>query len=147
MRSPGGPTGAATIVVALDLRPHPEGGWYRETWRDEPADGGRGSGSAIYYLLPGGASSAWHRVDATEVWHHYTGAPLELEVSLDGRLVTIHRLGAELGAGEWPQAAVPAGAWQRARSLGDWTLVGCTVSPAFRFSGFELAAPDWEPSG
>ena len=129
------------LIDRLGLSPHPEGGWYRETWRDEPADGGRGVGSAIYFLLGEGERSHWHRVDAAEVWHHYAGDPLELHVHPDPPVV----LGTDLAAGQVPQAFVPAGAWQAARSLGDYTLVGCTVSPAFRFDGFELAPPGWSP--
>ena len=138
--------GAEEIARRLDLRPHPEGGLYRETYRDRPGDGGRGALTAIYYLLREGELSAWHRVtDAVEVWHHYAGAPLELLVSEDGREVRALRLGDDLAAGELPQATVPAGAWQSARSLGAWTLAGCTVAPAFEFAGFELAPAGWRP--
>lgn len=133
------------LILALDLRPHPEGGHYAETWRDEPADGARGAGSAILFLLGHGEVSRWHRVDATEIWHHYAGAPLELSVALSGAGLRRYRLGAEVLAGDRPQVVVPADAWQTARSLGAWTLVGCTVSPAFRFEGFELARDGWEP--
>ncbi len=131
---------ADEIVRALDLAPHPEGGWYRETWRDSPAHGGRGHGTAIYFLLPGDVENRWHRVDAVEIWHHLAGAPLDLEIGRDTPTAdtTIH-LGTDLHAGERPQGIVPAHHWQRARSLGDWTLVSCTVSPAFEFSGFEMA--------
>lgn len=131
---------AAEIVHLLDLAPHPEGGFYRETFRDPVAADGRAVSTAIYYLLPAGQTSAWHRVDAAEVWHFYAGAPLELSLAdASGRIV--HRLGADLASGERPQLVAPAGAWQRARSLGAWTLVGCTVAPGFEFAGFELAAP------
>ncbi len=137
---------ADEIVRLLGLAPHPEGGRYRETFRDAPAGGGRGCLTAIYYLLREGEVSAWHRVtDAVELWHHYAGAPLELSVSADGRELVTWRLGDDLAAGERPQAAVPAGAWQTARSLGPWTLAGCTVAPAFAFSGFEMAPPGWRP--
>ncbi|MCZ6885090.1 MAG: cupin domain-containing protein [Alphaproteobacteria bacterium] len=128
---------ADRIIAALALEPHPEGGHYRETWRDQTTDG-RGSGSAIYYLLKQGEKSAWHRIDAAEIWHYYGGAALELylrEGDEDSRFV----LGRDIDAGERPQIIVPAGAWQTAKSLGPWTLVGCTVSPAFEFAGFELA--------
>ncbi|MBL9104421.1 MAG: cupin domain-containing protein [Myxococcales bacterium] len=136
---------AAEIVALLDMRRHPEGGWYVETLRDAP-DGGRGHSTAIYFLLEAGDRSDWHRVrDAVEVWHFYAGAPLELTVASDGRS-SVHRLGVDLAAGERPQAAVPADAWQTARSLGDWTLVGCTVAPGFDFSVFELAPPGWSPA-
>jgi len=134
------------LIDRLGLSPHPEGGWYRETWRDDPADGGRGVGSAIYFLLGAGERSHWHRVDAAEVWHHYAGHPLELAIC-DGDHHQVVRLGDDLAAGEEPQALVPARAWQAARSTGAWTLVGATVSPAFEFDGFELAAPDWAPEG
>lgn len=133
-------------IAALGLVPHPEGGWYVETWRDEPAGGGRGAGSAIYFLLRAGERSHWHRVDAAETWHHYAGGPLDLLVAEDpaGPVRTL-RLGTDLAGGERPQATVPAGAWQAARPSDGSVLVGCTVSPAFGFDGFELAPPDWAP--
>ena len=134
------------LIDRLGLSPHPEGGWYRQTWRDEPADGGRGVGTAIYFLLAAGERSHWHRVDAAEVWHHYAGDPLELAIA-DGDHHEIVRLGDDLIAGEEPQALVPARAWQAARSTGAWTLVGATMSPAFEFEGFELAPGDWTPEG
>jgi hypothetical protein len=139
-----GPT-AAEIVRLLDLAPHPEGGHYRETFRDAPGPDGRARSTAIYFLLAAGERSHWHRVDAVETWHWHAGAPLDLAVSTDGRAVARHRLGGDLRSGERPQAVVPAGAWQSARSLGAWTLVGCTVAPGFEFAGFVLAAPGWEP--
>ncbi len=135
---------ADEIVALLGLAPHPEGGHFRETFRDA-ADGGRGASTAIYYLLRAGERSHWHRVDAAECWHWYAGAPLLLSVSADGQIVQEHRLGTRLTADERPQAVVPKGAWQAARSLGDWTLVGCTVAPAFAFAGFEMAPPGWAP--
>jgi len=138
-------TEAADIVRLLELQPHPEGGWFRETWRHRPAEGGRGAGTAIYYLLGDGAVSHWHRVDAAEIWHFYAGAPLALTLSQDGKAQEVLRLGPDLAAGERPQLLVPEGAWQTARSLGAWTLVGCTVSPAFDFAGFELAPEGWAP--
>ncbi len=138
---------AAEIIARLDLKPHPEGGHFRETFRD-PANGrdGRAASTAIYFLLARGERSHWHRIDATEVWHYYAGSPLALSIAHEGATDTI-RLGADLAAGERPQAVVPAHAWQAAESLGDWTLVGCTVAPGFDFSTFELAEPDWSPSG
>jgi predicted cupin superfamily sugar epimerase len=137
---------AAEVIAALGLEPHPEGGHFRETFRDAaPAPGGRGASTAIYYLLQAGERSHWHRVDAAETWHFYAGAPLELEISGDGRSRDSRRLGPDLAAGERPQAVVPKGAWQAARSLGAWTLVGCTVAPAFEFAGFDLAPPGWAP--
>lgn len=134
-------TEAAALIAALGLERHPEGGWFRETWRDPDVDGERGSGTAIYFLLGEGERSHWHRVDAVEIWHHYAGAPLELSVGGATPVV----LGPDVAGGEVPQAIVPAGAWQSARSLGAFTLVGCTVSPAFRFEGFELAPDGWSP--
>ncbi len=136
---------AAQIISTLGLAPHPEGGHYAETWRAPAQPGKRSAGTAIYYLLQAGEVSDWHRVDAAEVWHWYAGAALELSLSPDGRRMTRHRLGPDIAAGARPQVAIPAGVWQSARSLGDWTLVGCTVSPGFEFSGFELAAPGWQP--
>lgn len=136
----------AAIVAALGMKPHPEGGWYVETFRDAPA-GGRGHSTAIYFLLERGQVSAWHRVkDAAEVWHFHAGAPLALSISEDGGPVARHTLGPDLAAGERPQAVVPANWWQTATSLGDWTLVGCTVAPGFDFASFEMAAPGWEPA-
>ena len=136
---------AADIIRALGLKPHPEGGHYVETFRDAEA-GGRGHSTAIYYLLEAGDCSAWHRVDAAEVWHHYAGAPLALTISPNGHDATAHRLGPDVLAGERPQVVVPAGHWQTAESLGSWTLVGCTVAPGFAFEGFEMAPPDWRPT-
>lgn len=140
------PLDAAAVIATLGLQPHPEGGWYAETWRDAPADGSRGAGTAIYFLLEAGQVSHWHRVDAVEIWHHHAGGSLDLQVAPDdtGPVETI-RLGPDLAAGERPQGIVPAGAWQAARPVDGAVLVGCTVSPAFRFEGFELAPPGWEP--
>jgi uncharacterized protein len=138
---------AADIIRFLELRPHPEGGHYRETLRDTSwvADK-RALSTAIYYLLARGERSRWHRIDATEVWHWYAGDPLELDVATNST-AAMERvvLGADLASGERPQAIVPAHAWQAAQSLGDWTLVGCTVAPGFEFSGFEMAPTDWSP--
>ncbi|MGD9537553.1 MAG: cupin domain-containing protein [Alphaproteobacteria bacterium] len=136
---------AKAVIERLGLEPHPEGGHYLETWRDPGSGEARGHGTAIYYLLAAGEESAWHRVDAVEIWHFYAGAPLELEISIEGGLRERLVLGPNLTAGEHPQIIVPKLAWQRARSLGAWTLVGCTVSPAFRFEGFELAPKGFEP--
>jgi predicted cupin superfamily sugar epimerase len=133
------------IIAALGLQPHPEGGYYAETWRDHAPEGERGSGTAIYYLLRAGEMSAWHRVDATEIWHWYAGSPLKLRLSDDGAELREIVLGPDIAAGERPQAIVPPHGWQSARSTGGWTLVGCTVSPAFDFAGFEMAPPGWEP--
>jgi predicted cupin superfamily sugar epimerase len=137
---------AAEVVEALGMRPHPEGGWYVETWRaPEPPCGGRPAGSAILYLLEAGQRSHWHVVDAAEVWQWSAGDPLELSLWTDGGAVVRHRLGGAIEAGERPQVVVPAGAWQAARPLGPWTLVGCIVTPAFEFDGFRLAPDGWEP--
>lgn len=135
---------ADEIIACLGLQPHPEGGHYRETFRagDQP----RGASTAIYFLLKADERSHWHRVDADEVWHHYAGASLELSLSDDGHEVRHLRLGNDFNVGESPQAVVPRHVWQAARSLGQWTLVGCTVAPAFDFKGFELAPPGWKPS-
>jgi len=136
---------AADIIRELKLEPHPEGGHFRETFRDEPGAGGRSKGTAIYYLLAVGEYSHWHKVDAAEIWHWYAGAPLALTISENGHDASAVHLGPELLAGQRPQAVVPAGAWQTAESLGEWTLVGCTVAPGFDFAGFEMAPPDWFP--
>jgi predicted cupin superfamily sugar epimerase len=138
---------AAAVVAALGMVAHPEGGWYRETWRAPAVGGLRPAGSAILYLLAAGERSHWHRVDAAEVWQYSAGDPLELRVWVEGDAdVTEYRLGGEVTEGAVVQAVVPAGAWQAARPLGAWTLVGCIVTPAFEFAGFELAPPGWEPS-
>lgn len=139
-------TTAASIIRILGLEQHPEGGWYRETWRAHPADGERSSGTSIYYLLDAGETSHWHRVDAAEIWHWYAGGPLSLTISPNGHDAEAFILGPELSIGQRPQRIVPAGHWQTSTSLGEWTLVGCTVSPGFEFSGFELAPPDWRPT-
>ncbi len=136
---------AADVIRLLDLKPHPEGGHYRETFRDpRTVEGGRAASTAIYFLLARGERSHWHRVDAVETWHWHAGAPLRLSIADRVRHETL-TLGPDLAAGERPQGIVPAHAWQSAESLGDWTLVGCTVAPGFEFSGFELAPPGWEP--
>jgi len=137
---------AAEVVRLLDLAPHPEGGFYRETFRDEAAGAtGRAASTAIYYLLAAGDVSEWHRVDAAEAWHFYAGAPLVLTVSPNGHDAEARHLGPALAVGQRPQIVVPAGWWQSATSLGAWTLVGCTVAPGFDFAGFELAPPNWRP--
>ena len=137
---------ADEVIRALGLAPHPEGGFYRETFRDARADSsGRAVSTAIYYLLPSGRISAWHRVDAVEVWHFYAGAPLAITLSEDGRDAATRRLGPDILNGEEPQLVVPGGCWQTATSLGPWTLVGCTVAPGFVFEHFEMAPPGWRP--
>ena len=136
---------ASEIIRLLNLSPHPEGGWYRETFRDTRLVGGRAASTAIHFLLAAGETSHWHRVDAVEIWHWHCGAPLALGVSVNGEDIECHRLGARLDAGERPQIVVAAHAWQSATSLGEWTLVSCTVAPGFTFEGFELAPPGWRP--
>jgi predicted cupin superfamily sugar epimerase len=135
-------TPAAAVIQALGLQPHPEGGHYRETWRDMPVDGGRGAGTAILFLLRAGERSHWHRVDAAELWLWQAGAPLLLHVGATEQAV----LGPRLEAGEALQRVIPKDCWQAANSLGDWTLCSCVVTPAFAFAGFELAPPDWQPT-
>ena len=135
---------AQDVIALLDLKPHPEGGHYCETFRDpRTIEGGRAASTAIYFLLKRGERSHWHRVDAVETWHWYAGATLLLRIDDASNAI---RLGPNLAEGERPQAAVPAEAWQAAESLGDWTLCGCTVAPGFEFRGFELAPPGWEPA-
>ena len=140
------PLTAADVIRILDLKPHPEGGHFRQTFRDsKTVDGARAASTAIYFLLARGERSLWHRVDAAEAWHWHAGAPLELEIaSASGHRERV-TLGSDLAARQRPQAVVPADAWQAAQSLGDWTLVGCTVAPGFEFAKFELAPKDWEP--
>ena len=136
---------ADQIIQTLNLAPHPEGGWYRETWVGEPPDGERPSGTCIYFLLKAGERSHWHRVDAAEIWHFYAGAPLVLRIAAaEAGPAKAHRLGPDLAEGDRPQIIVPPHHWQAAETTGDWTLVGCTVSPGFRFEGFELAEPDFD---
>ena len=138
---------AAEIVACLDLRPHPEGGHYRETFRDKRLDAeGRAASTLIYFLLARGERSHWHRVDAAEAWHFYAGSALRLRIAADGSQPETVMLGSDLAAGERPQAVVPADAWQSAEPTGDWTLVGCTVAPGFEFAAFELAPKDWTPA-
>ena len=137
---------ARDVIARLGLKPHPEGGHYRETFRDpQTIDGSRAASTAIYFLLARGERSHWHRVDAAEIWHYHAGDPLTLRIADDNGQRAI-RLGADLTAGEQPQAVVPAHAWQAAESTGDWTLVGCTVAPGFDFAKFELAPPGWKPT-
>jgi len=137
---------AADIIARLDLRPHPEGGHFRETFRDASVDtSGRSRSTAIYFLLARGERSHWHRVDAVETWHYYAGDALTLQIADEGGQRSI-KLGADFAAGEVPQGIVPAHAWQAAESRGNWTLVGCTVAPGFEFSKFELAPKGWKPS-
>ena len=136
---------ADEIIARLELRPHPEGGHYRETFRDQTTDAnGRSRSTSIYYLLARGERSHWHRVDAAEGWHWYAGDALTLTIVEHGKKSTV-TLGSDFSAGQRPQTVVPARAWQAAEGLGDWTLVGCTVAPGFEWAGFELAPKDWTP--
>ncbi len=137
---------AADIIRLLDLKPHPEGGHFRETFRDNRSIDARAASTAIYFLLARGERSHWHRVDAVEIWHFHAGAALTLEIAAhDQGPIERVALGPNLATGERPQVVVPAHAWQAATSTGDWTLVGCTVAPGFEFSGFELAPKGWSP--
>jgi len=136
---------ADQIIAALGLAPHPEGGYYRETFRDAEPKGERAHSTAIYFLLKAGQVSRWHRVDAVEIWHWHAGAPLALAIAPPEGPAEMLRLGPAVLDGERPQGVVPKGSWQQARSLGAWTLVGCTVSPGFEFAGFEMAADDFCP--
>lgn len=136
---------AAEVIAHLELAPHPEGGHFRETFRDSRCDaGGRAASTAIYFLLARGERSHWHRIDAVETWHFYAGDPLILRIAEGSGERTIV-LGPNLAADEAPQAIVPAGAWQAAETTGDWSLAGCTVAPGFEFAQFELAPPGWSP--
>lgn len=137
------------VVRLLDLATHPEGGFYRETFRDAatlPGSPARALSTCIYFLLPGGLVSRWHTVDAVETWHWYAGAPLMLSIAPpEGGAIRQQRLGNDLRSGAHPQAIVPSGHWQQAESLGEWTLVGCTVTPGFEFSSFTMAPESWSP--
>lgn len=138
-------TTADQLIERLKLQPHPEGGYYRQTWIADSADGTRPAGTCIYFLLKSGEASHWHRVDAAEIWHYYAGAPLILSLSeTDEGPAKDHTLGPDVLNGEQPQLIVPPHHWQAAKTTGDYTLVGCTVSPAFQFEGFTLAAPDFD---
>jgi len=137
---------AADIIARLELKPHPEGGHYRETFRDARLDAsGRARSTAIYFLLARGERSHRHRIDASEIWHYYAGDALTLQIANDGCAPHLVKLGADLASGERPQAIVPASAWQCAETTGNWTLVGCTVAPGFEFATFELAPNGWAP--
>ena len=134
---------AASIIEQLDLKPHPEGGHFRQTFQD--SGDGRAYSTAIYYLLARDEASRWHRIDVAEVWHYYAGAPLELKTATDNGPAQTMILGPDIAAGQRPQAVVPARVWQAAVGLGDWTLLGCTVAPGFEFAHFEMAPDGWEP--
>ena len=142
-------TSAGAIIEELGLAPHPEGGWYRETWRAPAADGERASATAIHFLLEHGQSSHWHRVDAAEIWLWHAGDPLELTLAKDddGPIETV-LLGSDVIGGQAVQHVVPPHWWQAARPAqgkAGYALMSCIVSPGFEFSGFELAPADWSP--
>ena len=141
---------ADEIIAHLGMKPHPEGGHYVETFRapgPHHEESGRSSGTAIYFLLKAGERSHWHRVDAVETWHYYAGAPLVLEIAADeSGPIRRMKLGPDIAMGERPQGVVATGHWQAAESLGDWTLVGCTVAPGFEFANLEMAPRDWSPA-
>jgi hypothetical protein len=138
---------AEAVIARLGLVRHPEGGWFRETFRDASLTAGtRAASTAIYYLLEAGEVARWHRVDAAEVWHWYAGAPLRLRLAREGGTRETLLLGPDLASGAEPQRVVRPRLWQSAQALGDWTLAGCTVAPGFEFAGFELAPPGWEPA-
>jgi uncharacterized protein len=137
---------AADIVALLDLAPHPEGGYYRQTYADPLTINGRACSTCIYFLLPAGVTSRWHRVDAVETWHWYAGSPLDLRVAANDAHYASYLLGNDVIKGQRPQAVVPTGHWQQAVSQGAWTLVGCTVAPGFTFDGFEIAPADFAPN-
>lgn len=140
------PNSAQAIIAALGLAPHPEGGWYRETFRAAANDGGRSTVTAIHFLLEAGQTSHWHRVDANEIWCWHAGAPLALGIASGaGGPPRWQQLGADIDAGETPQAVVPAGDWQAARADTGWALVSCVVAPGFDFAGFTLASSGWQP--
>ncbi|MET0361815.1 MAG: cupin domain-containing protein [Sphingobium sp.] len=137
---------ASAIIERLDLAPHPEGGWYRETWRAAAVNGERASGTAIWFLLEGGQRSHWHRVDAAEIWLWHAGSPLRLmTASGDSAPATTVRLGGDVLAGDVPQHVIAPGDWQAAEADAGWVLVSCVVSPGFDFAGFTLAPEGWAP--
>ncbi|MEM7619707.1 MAG: cupin domain-containing protein [Pseudomonadota bacterium] len=138
---------ANDIIQRFQLIPHPEGGYFRETFRDDAYQNGRAASTAIYFLLKANERSHWHRIDATEVWHWYAGSPLQLSLyDTNIKQKEQFNLGNDFNNNEYPQCVVPAQTWQSAQSLGAWTFVGCTVSPGFEFAHFELAEKDWEPA-
>lgn len=136
---------ARAIIDRLKLAPHPEGGWYRETWRAESAEGERAAGTAILFLVEQGQRSHWHRVDADEFWFWHAGAPLDLQIEQENGEIACFLLGGDVLSGYAPQQLVPANRWQAAEARQGWVLVSCTVTPGFEFAGFELAAPGWTP--
>lgn len=146
MQAISGDLGAREIIRLLNMQPHPEGGHYAETFRAPAPDGARPSSTLIHFLLQADEVSAWHRVDADEMWLWQAGGPLVLTTSPpDGKGASTLTLGPDLRAGQRLQGIVPAHHWQAAETLGAWTLVSCVVAPGFDFAGFELAPPDWRP--
>jgi uncharacterized protein len=135
---------ARAIIERLELAPHPEGGWYRETWRAPAGENARAAGTAIHFLLEQGQRSHWHRVDADELWLWHAGSPILLQVA-EGGAPLATRLGGDVLDGYAPQRLVPAGAWQSAEAAQGWALLSCVVVPGFSFAGFELAPPDFSP--
>ncbi|MEZ5934864.1 MAG: cupin domain-containing protein [Alphaproteobacteria bacterium] len=136
----------AWLIDRLGMHPHPEGGHYVETFRDAPESGARGAVTCIHFLLQAGEVSAWHRIDATEIWHFAAGDPLVLTLSADGHDAEAKHLGVDLAAGQSPHIVLPPACWQTAETLGRWSLVSCIVAPAFAFDGFEMAPPGWRPT-
>lgn len=137
---------ARAIIERLQLEPHPEGGWYRETWRADAAAGERAGGTCIHFLLEAGHRSHWHRVDADELWLWHAGAPLELQIAGEDGAIEAVTLGGDVLRGHAPQRLVPAGCWQATEARAGWGLVSCVVVPGFDFTGFELAPPGWSPA-
>ena len=137
---------ADDLIRALNLRPHPEGGHYREVFRDVRGSDNRARSTAIYFLLRANEVSHWHRIDACEIWHWYAGSPLALSIAPVRGAATVHTLGNDIAAGQRPQIVVPERAWQKAATRGLYTLAGCTVAPGFDFDKFELAPDGFEPS-
>jgi len=139
---------ALAIIEKLGLERHPEGGWFRETWRADARQDDRATATAIYFLLEQDDRSHWHKVDAEELWLWHAGSQLTLSIARDEGSATFEvMLGPDVLAGHVPQALVPTGHWQAAAPNDGWTLVSCVVSPGFEFSGFELAPEGWEPGG
>ena len=139
-------TDAKALIETLGLAPHPEGGWYRETWRAETSPGERASATSILFLLEAGQRSHWHKVDATELWLFHAGSALRLETAAsDTGPIRAARLGPDVLSGEQPQLRVEAGDWQSAEADLGWALVSCVVSPGFEYAGFTLAPPGWAP--
>ena len=136
---------ADQIIKFLQLQPHPEGGWYKQTWKSEDTLSGRASGTSIYFLLKAGEISHWHKIDSVEIWHYYDGSPLILRIANEGNNeIATKILGPNLAKSQSPQILVNKNLWQSAETTGDYTLVGCTVSPGFEFSKFTLAPKNFK---